>query len=109
MQIEETQFRQTVSTALKGLLRQLDAIDQGEEMDIKISDGVLQVDFERGGTFILSQQVPVRELWLSATSRAWHFNLGDAGWTERDTKEGLNKVLSELFSKKLGRTVTLST
>jgi iron donor protein CyaY len=103
--MEESTFRQTVEAILKNLLKQLDRLDEGEEMDIKISDGVLQVDFEKGGTFVLSQQVPVRELWLSAFSRAWHFKTSGSGWSERDTGEDLNEVLSSLFSRKLGREI----
>lgn len=104
----EPQFRQLVGETLKSLMRQLDVIDpDGEAMDTRISDGVLQVDFEGGGTFILSQQVPVRELWLSARSRAWHFLHTENVWTERDSKAPLNTVLSELFSTRLGRSVSL--
>ena len=47
-----------------------------DDLDARISDGVFQVDFEGGGTFVLSQQVPVRELWLSAFARAWHRPFG---------------------------------
>lgn len=108
MAIDEAAFRRKVEAALKGLLRQLDGVDpSGEELDIKYSDGVLQIDFERGGTFILSQQVPVQELWLSAQRRAWHFQIREAGWVERDSGESLVVVLSTLFSQKLDRTVAL--
>ena len=106
MSIEEAQFRQRVDSTLRNLMRQLDAIDTQEEMDIKISDGVLQVDFEKGGTFVLSQQVPVREMWLSAQRRAWHFRMAD-GWVERDTGQELSAVLAERFSQVLGRVVHL--
>ena len=100
----EASFRPTVDGLLRRLLRQLDAIDpDGEKMDVRISDGVLQVDFEGGGTFVLSQQVPVRELWLSAERRAWHFSA--PGWAERDTGEALSAVLEGLFSRRLGSPV----
>jgi len=86
----------------------LDSLEADEEMDTRISDGVLQVDFEKGGVFVLSQQVPVRELWLSAKSRAWHFCQKEGGaWIERDSGEGMSAVLSSLFSEKLGRSITL--
>lgn len=102
--IEEAQFRQTVDAALKGLLRQVDAVDS-DDIDARLSEGVLVVDFESGGTFVLSQQVPVRELWLSAFSRAWHFVLRDGRWVERDNAEPLTAVLSTIFTKKLGSPV----
>ena len=109
--IDESQFRQTVSAALKQLLNQFDAIDS-DDLDNRLSEGVLQTDFEGGGVFVLSQQVPTRELWLSAFSRAWHFRLesGAAGnrWLERDTNEPLEAVLSANYTKRLGKPVRIT-
>jgi iron donor protein CyaY len=99
--MDEPAFRQVVAAALKELARQLDALDS-DDLDWKLTDGVLQVDFEGGGVFVLSQQVPVRELWLSAFSRAWHFRTAGAGWTERDSGEALEAVLSAHFTRRLG-------
>lgn len=107
MAIEEAGFRRKVEAALKDFLKQLDAVDAGEELDTRISDGVLQVDFEGGGTFVLSQQVPVQELWLSAQRRAWHFSFREHAWVERDSGEALEVVLSALFTQKMGRIVQL--
>ena len=50
----------------------------------------------------------MRELWLSAFSRAWHFRIGESAWLERDSGQPLAAVLSELFSRKLGFAVALS-
>lgn len=104
--MEESSFRQIVAAALKALMRQVDPLAE-EEMDVKLTDGVLQIDFEGGGTFVLSQQVPVRELWLSAFSRAWHFRYADGQWRERDAGTPLEQVLSELFTKKMGQPITI--
>lgn len=104
--IDEASFRITVSAALRNLLNQLDAIDS-DDLDNRLSEGVLQTDFEGGGVFVLSQQVPTRELWLSAFSRAWHFRLDGTSWTERDSGEALEVVLSANFSKRLGKPVRL--
>lgn len=105
--IDEQSFRTLVSAALKNLLAQFDAIDS-DDLDNRISDGVLHTEFEGGGVFVLSQQVPVRELWLSAFSRAWHFRLTDGRWFERDTSEPLEAVLSANFTKRLGAPIRIS-
>ena len=107
MQIEEPRFRQIVATALKNLAGQVDRVEN-DEIDAKLSDGVLQVEFESGGVFVLSQQVPVRELWLSAFSRAWHFRYDAGAWPERDTGEPLEAVLTAIFTRKLGAPVPFS-
>lgn len=105
--IAEPAFRSLVSAALKNLYAQFDAIDS-DDLDNRFSDGVLQTDFEGGGVFVLSQQVPVRELWLSAFSRAWHFTHDGARWRERDTGEPLDAVLSANFTKRLGKPVRIA-
>ncbi|MDP2317241.1 MAG: iron donor protein CyaY [Pseudomonadota bacterium] len=107
MQIEEHRFRQIVVTALKNIAHEVDAIDS-DDLDPKLADGVFQVDFETGGVFVLSQQVPVRELWLSAFSKAWHFRYEAGAWFERDTNQPLERVLSELFTKRLGKPIQLT-
>jgi CyaY protein len=107
MTIEEPRFRQIVDHALKALAQQIDAIDS-DDLDWKRSEGVLSVEFESGGVFVLSQQVPVRELWLSAFSRAWHFRWSEGRWAERDSGESLESVLSAIFSRKLGTATTLT-
>ena len=108
--IDESAFRQTVSRALRNLLDQFDAIDS-DDLDNRLSEGVLQTEFEGGGVFVLSQQVPTRELWLSAFSRAWHFRFqgGEAAhWLERDTSEPLEAVLSANYTKRLGKQVVIT-
>jgi len=105
--IDEPKFRQVVAAAIRDLGRQIDTVDT-DAFDWKLTEGVLSVEFEAGGVFVLSQQVPVRELWLSAFSRAWHFRIGESAWLERDSGQPLAAVLSELFTRKLGFAVALA-
>jgi iron donor protein CyaY len=109
---DESAFRRKVAAALRDLARQVDALDT-DALDWRISDGVLHVEFEDGGVVVLSQQVPTREIWLSAERRAWHFRAraddgaGDAAWVERDNGEALGAVLSGIFERALGNPVRL--
>lgn len=107
MPIEEARFRQIVATALKELSRQVDLLDT-DAFDSKFTEGVFQIDWESGAVFVLSQQVPVRELWLSAFSRAWHFSYAEGAWSERDSQEPLDRVLSAHFSRQLGRPIVIT-
>jgi len=98
----ESQFRAAVSTLLDEVLDQIDAIDS-DDLDPRLTEGNLTVTFEdSGAVFILSQQTPTRELWLSANLRAWHFQRSHGAWRERDTGQALSEVLSDLFSGKVG-------
>lgn len=104
--IEESAFRLQVQAALKHLASHIDTVES-DDLDWKLSEGVLTVEFESGGVFVLSQQVPVRELWLSAYSRAWHFRNIDGAWLERDTNEPMVAVLSTIFTRKLAFAVEI--
>ncbi len=104
--MDEATFRQDVATVIRSLGQQLDLVDT-DDMDWKLTEGVLTVEFEGGGVFVLSQQVPTRELWLSAYSRAWHFDRRDGAWLERDTRVRMDAVLSDLFTRRLAFAVTM--
>ena len=98
-------FRSFVAQTLNDLFDIIENLDT-DDHDPTLSDGVVKVDFEDGSTFVLSQQVPVQELWLSANMRAWHFRYVDEVWIERDTQEPMVPLLNKLFSDKLGLAVT---
>jgi len=104
---DEASFRQAVKAVLVQLLDQVDNIDS-DDHDPSMTDGNLKVVFEDGGTFILSQQPPTREFWLSANFSAWHFIRSQNVWLERDSGEPMLSVLSTLFSDKLGMDIQFS-
>ena len=99
--MDESSFREDVKKLLVSLLDQLDDIDS-DFHDPSMTDGNLHVVFEDGSTFVLSQQPPTREIWLSANFTAWHFAKKNGAWLERDSNERLLDVLSTLFSGKMG-------
>jgi iron donor protein CyaY len=98
--IDEAEFRTAVKTTLTALLAAVDDIDS-DDHDPSMTAGNLKVVFEDDSTFILSQQPPTRELWLSANFTAWHFICTGGVWRERDSERPMLSVLSELFSDKL--------
>ena len=101
---DENSFRIAVKAVLDSLLDQIDGIDT-DEHDPMLTSGNLKVVFESGGTFVLSQQPPTQEIWLSANFTAWHFVRNNGEWLERDSDERMLDVLSTLFSDKLGMDV----
>lgn len=103
---DDTAFRHAVDRTLRALLEQVDQIDDDALDEVRYTDGNLKVTFEDGAVFMLSQQTPTHELWLSANLQAWHFRRVDGVWTERDTREPLATVLARLFSDRLDSEVT---
>lgn len=102
--MDEGDFRKEVGDVLHRLLNQVDEIES-DDLDARLSEGNLVVSFESGGTVMLSQQTPTRELWLSANLRAWHFRLADGQWLERDSGEPMTAVLGGIFSGKVNQAI----
>lgn len=104
-------FRSEVGALLDDLVDQIDALDLEavDDLDLRLTPGNLHVTFEdTGAVFVLSQQTPTHELWLSANLTAWHFLRKDGVWVERDSGEEMVAVLSRLFSEKLGGAVAFT-
>ena len=104
---DDGQYRAAVDAVLSRLIDEIDEIDA--EIDARLMPGNLQVVFEDdGSTFILSQQTPTHELWLSANLRAWHFRHRSGLWVERDSGEPMLPLLEGLFSEKTSQSVNFS-
>ncbi len=101
METPEPAFRALVEGALRSLFEQIDDLET-DDIDPRITDGVVDTRFEDGSAVVLSQQVPARELWLSANWKAWHFRMIEGRWIERDTGEEMLPLLSGIFEEKLG-------
>lgn len=105
---DDNRFRLTVEADLRALLDQVDALD-ADAIDPMLTPGNLIIRFEgQGMTYVLSQQTPTHELWLSAELRAWHFVHEGGAWVERDSGESLLSVLNGLMSQRLGAPVRLT-
>jgi iron donor protein CyaY len=104
---DDAAFRTAVGALLRSLIDQMDEIDS-EAHDPMLTEGNIKIVFESGSTFVLSQQTPMHELWLSANLTAWHFRREAGQWQERDSGVPMLDVLSDLFSDKLSMPVRFS-
>jgi len=101
MDMPESAFRKLVGDALRDLFEQIDDLET-DDIDPRLADGVVDTRFGDDSAVVLSQQVPARELWLSANWKAWHFVFREGVWIERDTGEPMLPLLSGIFEEKLG-------
>jgi len=101
---DDAAFRMSVANVLEDLLDQFDEIEA--DIEPRLTGGNLSVHFEDGSVFMLSQQTPTHELWLSANYTAWHFLCERGTWIERDTSEPMLTVLSTLVSEKLDMSIS---
>ena len=106
--LDDSSFRLGVQEVFDLLFDELEDLES-DDFEIQMQTGSFIVTFEDDNSvFMLSQQTPTREIWLSANYEAWHFLRSSGNWVERDSGVALQNILQNLFSTKLSDQVDIS-
>jgi iron donor protein CyaY len=106
--LDDSSFRIGVQTVFDTLFDELEDLES-DDFEIQMQPGSFVITFEDDNSvFMLSQQTPTREIWLSANYQAWHFLFSSETWVERDSDISLQNILQDLFSTKLSEQVDIS-
>jgi CyaY protein len=106
--MERGAFQQLADRCLEEVARALEAFDP-DELDFRLADGVLTLEFGDGTRFVLNRQTAADQMWLAAGARAWHYGW-DAGrerWVDDRDGHELRTRLAEVVGDQLGRPVAL--
>ena len=110
--MDEQEFRRRADQALESLKRSLMQAEESAEIEVEENAGALKVSFEEPpGTFVISPNSPVRQIWISALSTSFKLDWSDAAGNFVLAKSGENMkaLLSRLINQQLGEeAVTLS-
>jgi len=95
--MDETAFIRLVTDYLDQLLERVEA-SYWQVVDCELSAGILNIDTDKQGTFIINRNIPRQELWLSSPfSGGAHFAYVDKKWLNTRTNESFETLLfSEL-------------
>jgi CyaY protein len=106
--LSEQQFDAAADRSLRALDRQINEIPEGVEADLE--SGILTLEFEDGGKFVVNSHRAARQIWMAAERTAWHFDYAPATdrWISAKTGEELWSTLEAIVSRKLGRPVRLA-
>ena len=107
MALDEATYARLADATLKRLT---DAIDDalGDRLDADLESGVLTLQLDSGGTYVINKQAPNRQIWLSSpVSGAWHFDYREAPgsaapWVATRGGETLAALLSRELSLATG-------
>ncbi len=106
--METSQFE---SLADKTLVRLQAAIESAEgELDAEFVNGILTIETESGGKYLLNRHAPNRQIWLSSpVSGAWHFawNEKSETWISTRGSERLEELLARELSEAAGEAIEL--
>jgi len=94
--VNETEFNQVADGVLNHLADVIDDV-LGDRIDVELHAGILTMDLENGGQYVINKHGPNKEIWLSSpVSGAAHFKQIDGVWTStRDSERELMGVLSK--------------
>ncbi|MCC7272794.1 MAG: iron donor protein CyaY [Alphaproteobacteria bacterium] len=101
--------RSFATLADRTLARILDAVERGcDAADAELRDGILTLELDEGGTFVVNKHGPNREIWLSSPrSGAWHFAWNGTVWASTRGPETLEAVLAADLAAATGTEIDL--
>jgi frataxin len=106
--MENSQFETLADVMLGRIQSAIEAA--GGDLDVELVDGVLTVETESGGKFLVNKHGPNRQIWLSSpVSGAWHFAWSetDRGWISTRGGERLEDLLGRELSEAAGEAIRL--
>ena len=91
--MDESSFERVAEATLRDLMSRIEAAR--DDADVDLVGGILTVDLEDEGTYIVNLHRPNRQIWLSSPmSGAWHFARDAAGhWVSTRGSERLEQLL----------------
>lgn len=107
--LDESSFTRLADDTLGRLFEGLEEA-VGDRADVELQDGILTVDFEERGRFVVNKHQPNRQIWLaSPVSGAAHFAWTGGDWVSTRSGAVLSEVLGADLSQLAGTPIDLST
>ena len=93
----ESEFRRLAKAVYDRIEGQFDDVDP-DDVECDVAQGALTLTLQDGARWVLSQQPPVRQLWLAVASkgRAYHFDYDPASGRWLDDKGEHLELLTHL-------------
>jgi frataxin len=97
MALEESRFNELADELLEMLFDHLEETI-GNEADVDLQDGILNIELDAGGIYIINKHGPNREIWMaSPKSGATHYAYDGQNWIgTRDQVDFLQRLGDEL-------------
>ena len=104
--MDDVEFRRHADQALESLKRSLLKAEESAEIEVEENAGALKINFEEPpGTFVISPNAPVKQIWVSALSTSFRLDWSDAAgdFVLAKTGEKMKALLSRLINQQLGQ------
>jgi frataxin len=100
--MDQSVFDRLATETIDRLMQEIE--DQLEEhLDVDLEAGILHIELQDGGRYVINKHGPNREIWLSSpVSGAWHFTKDEGGgWRSTRAVEGAHKELHDILAAEL--------
>ena len=103
--MDDSSFEKLAGRTIDRLFEALDDA-LGDRAEIDLEGGILTIELEDGGQYVINRHGPNRQIWLSSPkSGAWHFERKEdgagggsgGGWVSTRGSERLDAVLGAEF------------
>jgi frataxin len=105
--MDETTFETLAAATLQ---RIADAVEDAGKADVELQGGVLTIELDAGGTYLVNKHAPLKQLWVSSpVSGAGHYGWDEAAgaWVSTHGGGALAATLARELSETAGITVDL--
>jgi CyaY protein len=105
--IDEQRYMHLADAVFRRVQDGLDAVDV-DEIDSDFAGDVLTITFQSGVRCVVNTQRPVRQMWMAAKARAWHFSYDadkDRWYDEKHPDAELFATLAGVIKEQSGRDV----
>ncbi|HJO89089.1 MAG: iron donor protein CyaY [Alphaproteobacteria bacterium] len=113
--MDETLFATLADATLMHLFETIDSA-AGDELEVDLGEGILTVEREDGGQYVINKHAPNRQIWMSSPvsgARYFRYDTTSTSWVDaRATSDGeamiMGVVLGRELSAALGRELDLA-
>jgi len=106
---DDETFEARASGTLDALMERIE--DQiGDVADVDLEGGVLTIELDDGGQYVINRHAPNRQIWVSSPqSGAGHFDFhaASARWRNSRDRRDLHQLLADELGAATGRTLSL--
>ena len=104
--MDDSAFETTANHTLARLMETIEAAI-GDVADVDLDGGILTIELDAGGTYVINKHAPNRQIWLSSpASGASHFDHDPArGWVSTKGGAELEAMLADELAATTGATV----
>ena len=113
--MDETLFATLADATLMHLFETIDGA-VGDKLEVDLGEGILTVEREDGGQYVINKHAPNRQIWMSSPvsgARYFRYDTTSTSWVDaRATSDGeamiMGVVLGRELSAALGRELDLA-